>query len=148
MSSWSILAAATTRSAPETALSPEQLAVSRKSGRRGIAIDEVDYVLYTSPSITSAGTRGSWKADGCRHFPTQSTCSRGDEWHFWQQEYQSDEFTDDPYYEDSILPVIEAGAAELVDGTHVIDDWVRLVPSPGHTPGHVSIHIGVSYPMR
>ena len=79
-------------------------------------------------------------------FPNAKYLFARDEWHFWQQEYQSDDFTDDPYYEDSILPVIEAGATELVDGTHVIDDWVRLVPSPGHTPGHVSIHIGGELP--
>ena len=62
------------------------------------------------------------------------------------QEYQSDEFTDDPYYEDSILPVIEAGAAELVDGTHVIDDWVRLVIPHLVTRRGMSVSIsGVSY---
>ena len=33
-----------------------------------------------------------------------------------------------------------------MDGNYVIDDWVRLVPSPGHTPGHVSIHIGGELP--
>lgn len=44
-------------------------------------------------------------------------------------------------YEDSVLPVIEAGQAVLVDPDHRVADAVRLEPSPGHTPGHVSIHI-------
>lgn len=37
--------------------------------------------------------------------------------------------------------MIEAGQTVLVEGTHVIDDWVRLAPSPGHTPGHVCVEI-------
>ena len=113
----------------------------------GVAIDEVDYVLCTHLHVDHVGwnTRlidGRWIPT----FPNAKYLFARDEWDFWQQEYQSDDFSDDPYYEDSILPVIEAGATELVDGTHVIDDWVRLVPSPGHTPGHVSIHIGGEFP--
>ncbi|MEZ5279601.1 MAG: MBL fold metallo-hydrolase [Acidimicrobiales bacterium] len=41
----------------------------------------------------------------------------------------------------SIEPVIAAGKADLVDTDHHIDRWVRLVPTPGHTPGHVSVVI-------
>jgi glyoxylase-like metal-dependent hydrolase (beta-lactamase superfamily II) len=40
-------------------------------------------------------------------------------------------------YRDSVLPVIEAGQAELLDGEHAIDDLLRIEPAPGHTPGHV-----------
>jgi glyoxylase-like metal-dependent hydrolase (beta-lactamase superfamily II) len=42
-------------------------------------------------------------------------------------------------YRDSVLPVIEAGQAVLVDGNHGIDDSITIVPAPGHTPGHVAI---------
>jgi glyoxylase-like metal-dependent hydrolase (beta-lactamase superfamily II) len=40
-------------------------------------------------------------------------------------------------YRDSVLPVIEAGQAVLVDGAHAIDDTMLIEPAPGHTPGHV-----------
>ncbi len=45
-------------------------------------------------------------------------------------------------YEDSVLPVIEAGQAELVvpDGGKYLDG-VALHPTPGHTIGHMSISI-------
>jgi len=39
----------------------------------------------------------------------------------------------------SIDPIIDAGLADLVEMDHVITDEVRLVPTPGHTPGHVSV---------
>jgi glyoxylase-like metal-dependent hydrolase (beta-lactamase superfamily II) len=41
--------------------------------------------------------------------------------------------------EDSVLPVIAAGQAELVTNDYALDDQVRLEPAPGHTPDHVAI---------
>lgn len=46
-----------------------------------------------------------------------------------------------PHYEESISPVIAAGQAEFVEGEHALGDHVALLPTPGHTPGHVSILI-------
>ena len=43
---------------------------------------------------------------------------------------------------ESVEPVIAAGLAELVDPHHVIDRYTRLIPTPGHTAGHVSVAIG------
>ncbi len=40
---------------------------------------------------------------------------------------------------DSILPIFEAGLYDLVEMDHVITDEVRLVPTPGHTPGHCAV---------
>jgi glyoxylase-like metal-dependent hydrolase (beta-lactamase superfamily II) len=42
---------------------------------------------------------------------------------------------------DSVTPVWEAGLVDLVDTDHQICDEVGLVPTPGHTPGHVSLRI-------
>ena len=44
-------------------------------------------------------------------------------------------------YRDSVLPVIEAGQAVLLDGTHAIDDAMVVEPAPGHTPGHVILKL-------
>ena len=44
-------------------------------------------------------------------------------------------------YRDSVLPVIEAGQAVLLDGTHAIDDAMFVEPAPGHTPGHVILKL-------
>ncbi|OED35116.1 MBL fold metallo-hydrolase [Chromatiales bacterium (ex Bugula neritina AB1)] len=45
-------------------------------------------------------------------------------------------------YLESILPVVEAGQVELVQAGHMLGDHVTLIPTPGHTPGHVSILVG------
>jgi glyoxylase-like metal-dependent hydrolase (beta-lactamase superfamily II) len=42
---------------------------------------------------------------------------------------------------DSIRLIIEAGLVELVEMDHVISPESRLVPSVGHSPGHVSVMI-------
>ncbi len=42
---------------------------------------------------------------------------------------------------DSVQPILDAGLAELVEMDHVLTPEVRLVPTPGHTPGHVSVRI-------
>ena len=43
---------------------------------------------------------------------------------------------------DSVTPVLEAGLVDLVETDHRICDEVSLVPTMGHTPGHVSVRIG------
>ena len=42
---------------------------------------------------------------------------------------------------DSVTPVSEAGLVDLVETEHRICNEVSLVPTPGHTPGHVSLRI-------
>ena len=42
---------------------------------------------------------------------------------------------------DSIKPVFDAGLVQLVEMDHVISPEIRLVPTPGHTPGHVIVMI-------
>ena len=42
---------------------------------------------------------------------------------------------------DSVTPILDAGLAELVETDHRLDDEISLVPTVGHTPGHVSVRI-------
>jgi glyoxylase-like metal-dependent hydrolase (beta-lactamase superfamily II) len=42
---------------------------------------------------------------------------------------------------DSVTPIFDAGLAQTVDMDHRISPQIRLVPTPGHTPGHVSVMI-------
>jgi len=43
--------------------------------------------------------------------------------------------------DDSIQPIFDAGLAEFVELDHRISDEIRLMPSTGHTPGHVCVMI-------
>lgn len=42
---------------------------------------------------------------------------------------------------ESIAPIIAAGLAEEVGPDHALGDFLDLIPTPGHTPGHVSVRI-------
>jgi glyoxylase-like metal-dependent hydrolase (beta-lactamase superfamily II) len=42
---------------------------------------------------------------------------------------------------DSVTPVVEAGLASMVETNERISDEISLVPTLGHTPGHVSVMI-------
>jgi glyoxylase-like metal-dependent hydrolase (beta-lactamase superfamily II) len=42
---------------------------------------------------------------------------------------------------DSVTPVWAAGLVDLVETDHRIGDEISLMPTPGHTPGHVSLRI-------
>jgi glyoxylase-like metal-dependent hydrolase (beta-lactamase superfamily II) len=50
-------------------------------------------------------------------------------------------YHDFEHLHDSIDPVIEAGLAEFITTDHHVTDEVSLFPTPGHTPGHVSVLI-------
>ena len=44
-------------------------------------------------------------------------------------------------FDDSVQPIFDAGLAQLVETDHRLSPEIRLVPTPGHTPGHVSVMI-------
>ena len=44
-------------------------------------------------------------------------------------------------FDDSVQPIVTAGLHELVEHDHQLCEEVRLAPSFGHTPGHVSVRI-------
>jgi len=40
-----------------------------------------------------------------------------------------------------VRPVMEAGRVDLVASDRRLNDEVSLIPTPGHSPGHMSVHI-------
>jgi glyoxylase-like metal-dependent hydrolase (beta-lactamase superfamily II) len=60
------------------------------------------------------------------------------EWEHWAK-LDGDEYG--PVIADSVRPVVDAGLADLVEGDHRISEHVWLEPTPGHTPGHVSVRL-------
>lgn len=48
---------------------------------------------------------------------------------------------DDAVYADSIAPIVDAGLSDIVAEDADLGDGVRLEPTPGHTPGHISLWV-------
>ncbi len=104
-------------------------------GVAGVGPEDVDYVLCTHLHTDHVGWN-TQLVDG-RWVPTFPRArylmpSEDEAFHRGQQ---SD------LYRENVLPVVEAGQAELVTAGHMLGDRVTLVPTPGHTPGHVSVRV-------
>ena len=105
----------------------------------GVAPEQIDYVLCTHLHVDHCG----WNTrlvDG-RWIPTFPNAR----YIVAPREFEAAEAAsgdpDGRTYEDNVLPIIEAGQAELVDMDHALDDEVWLEPTPGHTAGHVAIRL-------
>jgi glyoxylase-like metal-dependent hydrolase (beta-lactamase superfamily II) len=106
----------------------------------GIGVEDIDYVLCTHLHVDHVGwnTRledGRWVPT----FPKARYVFSKAETEHWQAAHARDP---SPIMADSVLPILEAGRAELVADDHRIGDHLRLTPTPGHTPHHVAVEIG------
>lgn len=101
----------------------------------GITVDDIDYVLCTHLHIDHVGW--NTRLEDGRWVPTfpnaRYLMPAADE--EVQRGHNSNLYTE------SVLPVIEAGQVELVEAGHALGDHVTLIPTPGHTPGHVSVSV-------
>jgi glyoxylase-like metal-dependent hydrolase (beta-lactamase superfamily II) len=104
----------------------------------GYAVEDIDTVICTHLHFDHVGwntrlVNGEWTVT----FPNARYLIGRREWAHWQ-------VTDGAYsnnLSDTVRPVIDAGAADFVETDHQVCPQVRLIPTPGHTPGHVSVVI-------
>ena len=121
----------------------------------GFSRESIDTVLCTHLHVDHVGWNtmlvdGKWVPT----FPKANYLFARIEWAHWQAEIAAlkaapppppveGELPIDPaqVMNDSVIPIIEAGLHTLVETDHVITSEVSLIPTPGHTPGHVSVRI-------
>jgi glyoxylase-like metal-dependent hydrolase (beta-lactamase superfamily II) len=60
------------------------------------------------------------------------------EYDHWNQHHDDEHSA---VFNDSVKPIIDAGRAELVASDQVLSDEITLIPTPGHSPGHMSVLI-------
>jgi glyoxylase-like metal-dependent hydrolase (beta-lactamase superfamily II) len=106
----------------------------------GFAVDSVDRVLCTHLHVDHVGwntvlVNGQWIPT----FPQARYLIAKDEYKFWRD--QEEQKIQQTVFADSVAPVFEAGLVDLVDTDYRVCDEVDLVPTLGHTPGHVSVRI-------
>ena len=110
----------------------------------GVDPASVDYVMCTHMHVDHVGwnTRldnGKWVPT----FPNAKYLFNRVEWEHWKA---TEDANQAQVVRDSLLPVLDAGLAEIVEPDFVIEDAIRLEPTPGHTPGHCSVHLGAAAP--
>jgi glyoxylase-like metal-dependent hydrolase (beta-lactamase superfamily II) len=105
----------------------------------GYPADRIDIVLCTHLHFDHVGwcTRridGAWVPT----FPRARYLFAQAEWEHWQS---VEKIAHGEVWAETLAPVMAAGRAELVPMDHALTKEVRLEPTPGHTPGHVSVRI-------
>jgi glyoxylase-like metal-dependent hydrolase (beta-lactamase superfamily II) len=122
----------------DTGLGPEPRAFMPDAGARllaelghvGASPADVDLVVHTHLHVDHVGWDG--------FFPNARYTMFADEWSY----FMSDEsLAQRPHLRDRVKPLRDAGSVDLIDGELEIAPGVRLVPTPGHTPGHASVFI-------
>jgi glyoxylase-like metal-dependent hydrolase (beta-lactamase superfamily II) len=110
----------------------------------GVAPEDVDFVMCTHLHVDHVGwnTRlvdGRWMPT----FPNARYVFARTELEHWQDVAAADpgEPINHGSYQDSVLPVVEAGQAVLVENDHQIEDGIWLEGAPGHTPGNVMVRL-------
>ncbi len=106
----------------------------------GFAPETIDTVLCTHLHVDHVGwnTRladGHWVPT----FPKARYVFGRAEYEHWRDHSDTPEHA--AVFADSVKPIVDAGRADLVEGDHQVSDEITLIPTPGHSPGHVSVLI-------
>ena len=118
-----------------------QTSFLQKLTAAGYPPDTIDTVLCTHLHFDHVGwnTRlvdGRWLPA----FPNARYLFGRREWEYWQRALR-EQTVETNHILDSVQPILDAGLAEFVEPEHRITEEIGLEPTPGHTPGHVSVHI-------
>ena len=106
----------------------------------GLRLEDIDFVMCTHLHVDHVGwnTRldnGRWVPT----FPNARYVFAKSEFDYWTGQNAKAPVAP---FGDSVLPVVAAQKADIVRDDFRIGDHVRLMPTPGHTPGHVAIAFG------
>jgi glyoxylase-like metal-dependent hydrolase (beta-lactamase superfamily II) len=108
-------------------------------GEAGWSRETVDTVMCTHLHDDHVGwntmlDNGKWVPT----FPNARYLIGRHEYEFWSTTEDEGQKT---MLRDCVKPIMDAGLVQLVEMDHVISPEIRLTPSIGHTPGHVSVLI-------
>ncbi|MGB1234640.1 MAG: MBL fold metallo-hydrolase [Planktomarina sp.] len=101
----------------------------------GVTTDDVDIVMCTHLHTDHVGWN-TQLVDG-RWVPTFANAK-----YILPKADECDHRTDNTVmYQESVLPVVANGQAELIEAPYALNDAITLIPTPGHTEGHVSVQV-------
>jgi len=107
----------------------------------GVRPEEIDLVMCTHLHADHVGW--NTRLDNGRWVPTfpnaRYVFSKADFDHYLALDRDPEKPVNHGSFRDSVLPVVEAGLAEMVVGAHRVDEHLSLEPAPGHTPGTVVV---------
>ena len=106
----------------------------------GLTVEDIDYVMCTHLHVDHVGWNTRLlNGEFVPTFPNARYVFGAEEHSYWQS---ADMANANAVYRDSVLPIVERGRADLVDYDFQLGDHVRILPTPGHTVGHVAFCLG------
>ncbi len=112
----------------------------RVLGAAGLSVGDIDFVMCTHLHVDHVGW--NTKMEGGRWVPTFPNARYlfgKAEFDYWTEQHAK---TPVPPFADSVLPVVDARQADIVGNDFAVGDHLRILPTPGHTPGHVAFALG------
>jgi glyoxylase-like metal-dependent hydrolase (beta-lactamase superfamily II) len=106
----------------------------------GFPPDSIDTVLCTHLHVDHVGW--NTRLEGTQWVPTFAKARYvfgKTEYEYWRD--HSVEPDRAAVFDDSVKPIVDAGRADLVASDITLCDEITLIPTPGHSPGHISIYI-------
>jgi glyoxylase-like metal-dependent hydrolase (beta-lactamase superfamily II) len=108
----------------------------------GVTPDNVDIVLCTHLHFDHVGWNSHRVGDRwVPTFPNARYLFGRVEYEHWRELYRIKGYHHMLHIEECVLPILEAGLVDLIEMDHRVTDEIWLQPTPGHTPGHVSVQI-------
>ena len=105
----------------------------------GYPRESIDTVLCTHLHVDHVGWNTMWSGGHwVPTFPNARYLVHAREWAYWQAEAEGEHRQ---IMNDSVQPIVDAGLMDEVATDHRVCAQVQLEPTPGHTPGHVSVRI-------
>jgi glyoxylase-like metal-dependent hydrolase (beta-lactamase superfamily II) len=106
----------------------------------GFSPESIDTVLCTHLHVDHVGW--NTRLEDGRWVPTFGKARYlfgADEYAYWRDHSTAADKA--AIFQDSVAPIVAAGQADLVASDARICEEITLIPTPGHSPGHVSLHI-------
>ncbi|MDA9423525.1 MULTISPECIES: MBL fold metallo-hydrolase [Bradyrhizobium] len=106
----------------------------------GFPPDSIDTVLCTHLHVDHVGwntklSGGKWVPT----FPKARYVFGRTEYEYWRD--HSTEPDKQAVFGDSVQPIVDADRADLIPSDHRLCEEISMIPTPGHSPGHMSILI-------
>jgi len=106
----------------------------------GVSLEEVNMVFFTHLHFDHVGWALTHDGSGPL-FPNARYIASKTDWDYWKFCEDSSRLDHTNAFKNKIQPLDDFGVLELIKGETMLISGVRTLPTPGHTPGHMSLSL-------